>query len=71
MPVLDDRNGRRGESWDHFTQVGAPLFAGGERGLAHFFGSWFSGEILKRMFAVLALDIYKAHSSRAAGIPAR
>ena len=67
VPVLEDRNGRRGESWEIVEYLEREyaksplLFAGpGERSLAHFFDSWFSVEILKRMFALYALDIYNA-----------
>ena len=67
VPVLEDRNGRRGESWEIVEYLereypqSPPLFAGsGEHALARFFDGWFSIEIMQRMFALYALDIYNA-----------
>jgi glutathione S-transferase len=67
VPVLEDHNGRRGESWDivEYLEREHPdrpaLFASpGERALTRFFDAWFTLEIQRRMFALYALDIYNA-----------
>jgi glutathione S-transferase len=66
VPVLEDRNGRRAESWDIVEYLerehpARPLFAApGELELARFFDAWFSIEITRRMFALYALDVCNA-----------
>jgi glutathione S-transferase len=67
VPVLEDRHGRRGESWDIVEHLErehpqAPaLFRGpGEHAMVRFFDTWFTIEILRRMFSIYALDIFNA-----------
>lgn len=67
VPVLEDHNGRRAESWEIVEYLdrehpgSPPLFATpGERLLARFFDEWIFVEILRRLFSLYALDVHNA-----------
>lgn len=69
VPVLEDRRGRRAESWDIVEHLerehphSRPLFADpAAHALTRFFDTWFWTEIMRRMFGLYALDI--CHAAR-------
>ncbi|MGA2776811.1 MAG: glutathione S-transferase N-terminal domain-containing protein, partial [Steroidobacteraceae bacterium] len=67
VPVIEHADTTLAESWDIAEYIDrafpdAPLlFAGAaENAMVHFFDTWFSGEVLRKMFRVYILDVHDA-----------
>jgi glutathione S-transferase len=67
VPVLEDGQGRLGESWDiveyldrAYPERPALFASAAERTMIRFFDAWFAIEILRKLFRLYVLDIFNA-----------